>query len=461
MNNELKKQCTIIIAKMILFFLVYFLLVAYGEIFIYGAYYFFVNFSLPHLQNSYEAERYLALVFFIIITIAICGFLFLYGLYPLKFIFGKQKKSEDSRIETTEEENPRLFKLIQEVADATGNKMPKHVFLSKDVNACVFYDNTLQSLLFPTRKNLMVGLGLCVNTNTEEMKSVIAHEFGHFAQNTMKVGTAIYYLNSIMYNMAFQYDLWDSLLDRYYKVISNFCRMASWYGVIIWLLFTILYYILGLTKNVLRWMYKFVNKSYFSLSRQMEFDADEVACNLVGKEYFISALIKVDFSSNCESNAITAWKRLIEEGKYASFFDVFKLFENYKAQEQEVVLSYNTTLHNIEDLNENHSDISFVNVYSDHPSTMERICAVEKFQSSGQHKLLPAWHLFDQMSIEKWEKSYRVSAETHFNRRMSNDLQIIEEDNLKEWIKQDFEGVCFPKNIVLSLKKSFLLILLI
>lgn len=287
----------------------------------------------------------------------------------------------------------------------------------------------------------MIGLGLCANTNTEEIKSIIAHEFGHFAQNTMQIGSIIYFLNSVIYDMAFQYDKWDYLLAKYFKILTGFFKMIPYCGIIICLLLYLLYSILDLTKKVLRWTYKFVNKSYYSLSRQMEFDADEVACNFVGKENFISALIKIEFCSTCNSNATTAWKRLIEEGKYAQFFDVLELFEKYKAQEQEVAFSYNTVMNNTDDLEEYHSEISYINLYSDHPSTAERIKAAEKKQSSEQKKLLPAWYLFEHVTIEKLEKLYITSIDGI----KSNDLQFIKGEELTDWIKQDFEGACLPK----------------
>lgn len=78
----------------------------------------------------------------------------------------------------------------------------------------------------------MVGLGLFVNTNTEEVKSIIAHEFGHFAQSSMKIGSVIYYLNTVMYDMAFQEDRWDAWLDKYFRGLMNLCRFGGWYGVI-------------------------------------------------------------------------------------------------------------------------------------------------------------------------------------------------------------------------------------
>ena len=69
---------------------------------------------------------------------------------------------------------------------------PHRVFLTPDVNAAVFYRESLLSLLLPTSKNLVIGLGLVNQLNLSEFKAVLAHEFGHFSQNSMKLGRRSY-----------------------------------------------------------------------------------------------------------------------------------------------------------------------------------------------------------------------------------------------------------------------------
>ena len=72
------------------------------------------------------------------------------------------------------------------------------VFLSTEINACVFFNTTFWSMFFPVRKNLVLGAGLFATTSTEEIKGILAHEFGHFSQESMKIGSVVYTANIVL-----------------------------------------------------------------------------------------------------------------------------------------------------------------------------------------------------------------------------------------------------------------------
>lgn len=174
--------------------------------------------------------------------------------------------------------------MIRDVARQTGCKMPKHVYLSPDVNACVFYNTSFWSIFFPIRKNLEIGLGLFDGTSVDEIKSVIAHEFGHFGQSSMKVGSTVYVTNSVLYNLIFTDDFWDKWLDKWCMSDTGIIRFL---GVLTRAL-------TNLVKHLTVHVYQFVQKGYLKLSRYMEYDADGVACRCVGADTFISALCKIE-----------------------------------------------------------------------------------------------------------------------------------------------------------------------
>lgn len=118
------------------------------------------------------------------ITIALgLGLLALGGLilfYNIKFILNIFKKTPTNGIEILEDDQPQLFKLIKETADKVGTKHPKKVFIIDEVNAYVSYSNNLQSLVFPTRKNLSIGIGLLHGISQNELKGIIAHAIWSF-----------------------------------------------------------------------------------------------------------------------------------------------------------------------------------------------------------------------------------------------------------------------------------------
>src|SRR3712207_1292720 len=115
-----------------------------------------------------------------------------FGLYLIKYIFARHRDDDTDRIEVTEADCPRLFRLINETADAVGAARPYKVYLTPQVNASAFFNTSIWSMLFPVKKNLNFGLGLLVGMNTEEVRSILAHEFGHFSQDSMRVGETVY-----------------------------------------------------------------------------------------------------------------------------------------------------------------------------------------------------------------------------------------------------------------------------
>lgn len=50
--------------------------------------------------------------------------------------------------------------------------------------------------------------------NVSEIEAIIGHEFGHFAQDSMKVGLTVYTVNTILYNLVFSDDRWDYTINK-------------------------------------------------------------------------------------------------------------------------------------------------------------------------------------------------------------------------------------------------------
>ena len=119
-------------------------------------------------------------------------------IFLLKFIFKSHTVDRSHLIEINEQQEPKLFSMIQEIVKEVGTSFPKKVYLSADVNASVFYDSSFWSMFLPVKKNLQIGLGLVNTITKEELKAILSHEFGHFSQRTMKVGSFVYNLNQII-----------------------------------------------------------------------------------------------------------------------------------------------------------------------------------------------------------------------------------------------------------------------
>ncbi len=108
--------------------------------------------------------------------------------FMIKALFFIRRGSGSEDIEVTAAQQPRLFAFLHALADEAGAPKPAHVYLSARVNAAVFYDLSILNLIWPSKKNLEIGLGLVNTLSVSEFKAVCAHEFRHFAQRTMAVG---------------------------------------------------------------------------------------------------------------------------------------------------------------------------------------------------------------------------------------------------------------------------------
>lgn len=96
----------------------------------------------------------------------------------------------------TAEENPELFRVIEDVARDTDQSMPADVFLVSDLNAFVTERGGVMGL--GSRRVMGLGLPLLQVLSVSELRAVVAHEFGHFHGGDTKLGPWIYKTRSAM-----------------------------------------------------------------------------------------------------------------------------------------------------------------------------------------------------------------------------------------------------------------------
>jgi len=217
---------------------------------------------------------------------AIAGSVMLF-VFTLKFIFKLKNHKFENRLKLEKSKNPQLWAFITKICEETGAPKPKSIYVDPDVNAYVAYSNMWLSLFLPVRKELTIGMGLTDCLNLSEFKAVISHEFGHFAQRSMKIGSYIISANTIIHDMIFDRDKWDDLLDQWRASDIRLSAAAWLITPIIWII-----------RQILNLFYQFLNIMYSSLSREMEFNADKVAISTSGSDAIIAALWKLDEGSN-------------------------------------------------------------------------------------------------------------------------------------------------------------------
>jgi Zn-dependent protease with chaperone function len=215
------------------------------------------------------------------------------AVFMLKALFFIQHRFDVEDIEITREDQPRLFEFIDRLADEAIAPRAHKVYLSARVNAAVFYDLSLLNLIIPSKKNLEIGLGLVNVVTLGELKAVLAHEFGHFAQRSMAVGRWVYISQQIAGHIVARRDALDKLLQQ----LSRFDLRVAWVG---WLLSIIVWSI----RSMMDVLFRGVLLAQRALSRQMEFQADLVAVSLTGSDALIHALHKLNAADDAWDKAL-------------------------------------------------------------------------------------------------------------------------------------------------------------
>ncbi|MBD5339062.1 MAG: DUF2167 domain-containing protein [Bacteroides sp.] len=187
-----------------------------------------------------------------------------YALALVKSLFAFSSAESNSNImEIKQNEAPELFEFIKSAASAVGKKMPGKVFLAPDVNAGVAYQHPVRSMFIPGKKDLTVGVALMYGLNRSEFKAIIAHEYGHFMQESMRIGPVV---GAAM-----------NIISR----LSN-SQQSQLTGL----------FVMPLLKRTAL----YVQRGFLRLSRAMEYEADETSASVVGAQVAISALIKTELN---------------------------------------------------------------------------------------------------------------------------------------------------------------------
>lgn len=240
---------------------------------------------------GYLAYRFLHAGVFPGILVALPA-LFFFG-FLVRGLFVVKHAMDPCSVEIREADEPRLFAFLHALADETRAPRPHRVFLSARVNASVFYDLSFINLVIPSKKNLEIGLGLVNALTLDELKAVVAHEFGHFAQRTMAVGRWVYVAQQIAGHVIMA----RTGFDRVLTFISNTDIRVAWIG---WVMRLFVWAI----RAVLDTFFRMVVLAHRALGRHMEFQADRVAVSVSGSDSLIHALHRLGPADDAWSDAV-------------------------------------------------------------------------------------------------------------------------------------------------------------
>jgi len=416
-----RKQVGVVITSIILFAIVYLLLVAAATVLA-------IVLCWLGIAIIIAKPMFLTLILGLgLICVGISVIVFL-----VKFIFAVAKDENSQRLEITEEQHPRLYAFIRRLTTETQTPFPKKIFISPDVNACVFYNSSFWSMFFPVRKNLEIGLGLVNSINISEFKAVVAHEFGHFSQKSMKLGSFTYNVNKVIHNMLFENNSYTSFL-RAWGNLHGYLRIFV----------SITVRIAGGIQWILRGMYKLINKNYRSLSREMEFHADTVAASVSGGNNVISALSRIEVAANCYNSALNNANDKLKENRIAAniYTDQLVVLQSLAGDYRLPIknglpeISY----HFIQSFSR--SRINYKDQWASHPTLTERKMHLDQFSIEAPPDTSSPWLLFDQPHALQEQLTRNLYA----NVTLKDDARPYDSQEFERWYNVRKETYALPK----------------
>lgn len=170
--------------------------------------------------------------------------------------------------ELQESEAPQLFRMIADMQQRLQAAPIHHVLVTNEFNAAIAQCPRF-GLFGGYRNYLILGLPLMYAVSADEIKAIVAHEYGHLAGGHGK-------LSRWIYRQRFTFDV----LYEHARVRrdDNAVNRAL--------------------AGMLDWFAPYYNAYTFVLSRQNEYEADAMSRELAGAEASASALIRINLLSD-------------------------------------------------------------------------------------------------------------------------------------------------------------------
>lgn len=408
-NQEYKTQVRNSIFFILLFFLVYVALITFSLIMVAA-----IGYLVYEIIITVKFNYFILLFCGGLIGMAVFVVIFL-----LKFIFSFQSNDTSQFIEIKRNQEPELFKLIDDVVNEVGTDYPQKVFLSNDVNAFVNYNSAFWSMFLPVRKNLTIGMGLINTTTVSELKAILAHEFGHFSQRSMKVGSYVNQANKMIYDMLYNNKGFTDSMDSFastHAIIAILTKLAAWF-------------IMGI-QWILAKFYDFLYLKHMSLSRQMEFNADAIATYVVGSDVKSASLLRLEISDAAFANSLNFYlDKKID-------FDTKNIYNNqttllhYLAKENNHDVKNNLPYINENEIDRyNKSKLHIEDQWASHPTIKQRIEAIKKLNIPSENvddRLAKSIVNYFEKYAEKFtDKLFEYNAISHTEKYL-NETEFVE-----------------------------------
>lgn len=341
------------------FFIVYFILILISLLLI-----FLLGYGAINLV-TFHPSYFTAIIALGMISIGLIVFYFL-----IKFIFIRKNYSTKHLIEVDRKTQPELFAIIDEIILETKVSRPGKVFLSPEVNASVSYNSLFWSMFLPVKKNLTIGIGLVNSLTVGELKSVLAHEFGHFSQRSMKIGGYVNQAEKIIF---------DTVYNN--KDFENSIRHGSgqWAFQLAGLISVAF---INVFQFILKIFSDFLFKNNASLRREMEFHADAVATYVTNPKEQASSLLRLDLSNAAFNSSFMFYAESGNKYLPENLFENQSLLMKIFGERNNHLFEHDLPKIDLEDITRyNKTKVKIEDQWSFHPETDKRIEMIWKNQT--------------------------------------------------------------------------------
>ncbi len=379
----------------------------------------------------------------LMIGIGIIGLGLMVIFFLLKFLFKQNKVDRSHLTEITESDQPELFAFVRTLTQETQSHFPKKIYVSSDVNASVFYDSSFWSMFLPIRKNLQIGLGLVNSVNLSEFKAILAHEFGHFSQRSMKLGSYVYNVNQIIYNMLYDNESYARTLEGWANISGYFAFFAN----------ITIKIVMGI-QWILQKVYSVVNKSYMALSRQMEFHADAVSAYVSGSDHLVTSLRRLDVANSAYNQLFgyyESWHKqnLKPDNLYPHHSAVMHQFAN----DQGISIENGLPQVNANSFARfNKTRLVIKDQWASHPSTEDREAHLRQLNIKTEAMKEPAWTIFRNAETLQKQITDRIYRDVKFENGpttldLPSFLNLFSTDVEKYELNKTYKGFFNFRNI--------------
>jgi Zn-dependent protease with chaperone function len=157
----------------------------------------------------------------------------------------------------------RILAQFRDIRLAAKGRKIDEVLLTNELNAAVVQTPRF-GLFGPARNYLILGAPLLQLLTLEEVRAVVAHEFGHLSHSHGRMGSVVYRL--------------DQTLTRAASAISDKNKGG----------------LRNISFRFLDWFYRHFNTVTFAMRRGQEYEADQVASSATSPKAIASALCKLN-----------------------------------------------------------------------------------------------------------------------------------------------------------------------